>query len=329
MLSKSAFNALLKTLEEPPDHAHFILATTEAHKVLPTIISRCQRFDFHRITPQDIVAILTDVAQHEKITVEVDALTVIAKQANGGLRDALSIFEQVAVSKQVTLATVVETLGLSSVQSVQDFLIAIDAKDSHKAITLISELRSEGKDINQFSQEVLQSLRERMIAAASANDTAALSTTLRLIDIFFKAYFQQRDAVIAELPLEMAVIAACASPVVHVPATTPPSEAPSAAIGSRVHRPIASTQDVQKNLLAKITHPTVKAILKSARIMKEDEGLLIAVDSDFVRAKLMAAEHAGDIDHAIKEMYGDISWNVRVISQSEQVSHSDIEEIFS
>ena len=96
MLSQSAFNAFLKTLEEPPHHAIFILATTEKHKILPTILSRCQIYDFNRINVQDAVAHLQYVAEKEGIHAEPEALTVIAQKADGGMRDALSIFDQVA-----------------------------------------------------------------------------------------------------------------------------------------------------------------------------------------------------------------------------------------
>ena len=94
MLSTAAFNALLKTLEEPPSYAIFILATTEKHKVLPTILSRCQVYDFNRITVPDTIAYLQSVAANERITVSEDALNVVAQKADGGMRDALSIFDQ-------------------------------------------------------------------------------------------------------------------------------------------------------------------------------------------------------------------------------------------
>ena len=94
MLSTAAFNAFLKTLEEPPAHVIFILATTEKHKILPTILSRCQIYDFERMTVQDIVNHLESVAKQEGITYEPEALTIIAEKADGGMRDALSIFDQ-------------------------------------------------------------------------------------------------------------------------------------------------------------------------------------------------------------------------------------------
>ena len=102
MLSSNAFNAFLKTLEEPPSYAIFILATTEKHKIIPTILSRCQIYDFARITPDDIASHLADVAQKEGIEADRSALGVIASKADGAMRDALSIFDQVAASPRTT-----------------------------------------------------------------------------------------------------------------------------------------------------------------------------------------------------------------------------------
>jgi DNA polymerase-3 subunit gamma/tau len=112
MLSTSAFNAFLKTLEEPPHHAIFILATTEKHKIIPTILSRCQIYDFNRISVSDIVAQLRRVAIAEQLEVEEEALQVIAVKSDGGMRDALSIFDQVASYGNgcITYRNVIENL---------------------------------------------------------------------------------------------------------------------------------------------------------------------------------------------------------------------------
>jgi DNA polymerase-3 subunit gamma/tau len=114
MLSQSAFNSFLKTLEEPPSHAIFILATTEKHKIIPTILSRCQVYDFNRINIADIVEHLQYVAQEEGVTAEAEALNVIAQKADGGMRDALSIFDQTASSSPFhTLSTTWKGISLS------------------------------------------------------------------------------------------------------------------------------------------------------------------------------------------------------------------------
>lgn len=114
MLSQAAFNAFLKTLEEPPHHAIFILATTEKHKILPTILSRCQIYDFNRISVNDTVEHLENVARKEHIEAEPEALNVIAQKADGGMRDALSIFDQVVsfTNGHITYQSVIENLNV-------------------------------------------------------------------------------------------------------------------------------------------------------------------------------------------------------------------------
>ncbi len=114
MLSQAAFNAFLKTLEEPPHYAIFILATTEKHKILPTILSRCQIFDFNRIRVDDMASHLASIANKEKISYEPDGLHIIAQKADGGLRDALSMFDQIVSFSDgnVTYRTVIDNLNI-------------------------------------------------------------------------------------------------------------------------------------------------------------------------------------------------------------------------
>src|SRR5690606_28481601 len=114
MLSQQAFNAFLKTLEEPPSYAIFILATTEKHKILPTILSRCQIFDFNRIKVDDMARHLAPIAQQEAVTYDGDALHIIAQKADGGLRDALSMFDQIVsfANKSVTYQAVIDNLNI-------------------------------------------------------------------------------------------------------------------------------------------------------------------------------------------------------------------------
>lgn len=121
MLSTGAFNALLKILEEPPEHVIFILATTEVHKLPATILSRCQRFDFKRISPEDICARLQYVAEHENIVLDEDAAALIAKVADGALRDALSLLDRCcAVDEHITNEVVTKSAGLAG----RDYLMA-------------------------------------------------------------------------------------------------------------------------------------------------------------------------------------------------------------
>jgi DNA polymerase-3 subunit gamma/tau len=151
MLSNAAFNAFLKTLEEPPAYVIFILATTEKHKVIPTILSRCQIYDFNRITIQDMVEHLQYVAKNEGITAEPSALGVIARKADGAMRDALSIFDQVAASSQnnITYASTIESLNVLDSAYYNRLLEAFLAGNVSDALLIYKDIRDHGFN-NQF-----------------------------------------------------------------------------------------------------------------------------------------------------------------------------------
>lgn len=166
MLSPGAFNALLKTLEEPPAHAVFILATTEKHKVLPTILSRCQVYDFARITIADTIAHLQHVAAKEGITVSEEALNVVAQKADGGMRDALSIFDQL-VSFCGTDITYERTIEVLNVLNSDYYFRMVDlalAHDAAGALLLLNEVLLKGFDAGNFVVGLAQHLRDVLVA---------------------------------------------------------------------------------------------------------------------------------------------------------------------
>lgn len=173
MLSTSAFNAFLKTLEEPPRHAVFILATTEKHKILPTILSRCQIYDFNRIGMEDTVAYLTYVASKEGITAEPEALNVIALKADGGMRDALSIFDQVVsfTGGHITYQSVIENLNVLDYEyyfKLTGFFLENKVSD---ALLLLNEVLNKGFDGSHFITGLSSHLRDLLVS----KDTATLS----------------------------------------------------------------------------------------------------------------------------------------------------------
>lgn len=164
MLSTGAFNALLKTLEEPPAHVIFILATTEVHKLPATILSRCQRFDFRRIPPQDIADRLTYVTQQEQAEIDLQAALLIARLADGALRDALSLLDQcLGRSKNVTVEVVNETAGLVGRDHLFDLTAAIQQNDSAIALELIDRLHNSSKDMARLCEELSAHFRNLML----------------------------------------------------------------------------------------------------------------------------------------------------------------------
>lgn len=166
MLSQQAFNAFLKTLEEPPAHAIFILATTEKHKIIPTILSRCQIYDFNRISIQDIVNQLKYIADQEGITAEGAALNVIAQKADGAMRDALSIFDQVAASSQgnITYRSAIDNLNVLDYDYYFRLVEAFKRCDVPEALLIYKDVRDHGFDSKFFVSGLAQHLRDLMVA---------------------------------------------------------------------------------------------------------------------------------------------------------------------
>ncbi len=191
MLSTGAFNALLKTLEEPPAHVVFILATTEPQKIPATIISRTQRFDFRRITADDIVKRMQFILDDKKITYDDQALMVIAKAAEGGMRDALSILDQVLAFGQdhVTVENALDVTGGAAVVQLGEYLQHVAENDTAAALTTIEQLLASGKDAGRLIDDLIGYLRDLLVyqqAPALVNDTASA-----LQDSHFKALADQ------------------------------------------------------------------------------------------------------------------------------------------
>lgn len=168
MLTTEAFNALLKTLEEPPENVVFVLATTEAHKVPMTVQSRCQRYDFKRISQKEIEERLSEVAKGQELSVSKEALSLIAAHADGGMRDALSILDQCAslAQEEVTQELVREVLGIIGHEAVLKVMRAIAKGDCPAVLTVIDELLSHGRDVRRLVVELISALRAAMVYRA-------------------------------------------------------------------------------------------------------------------------------------------------------------------
>lgn len=177
MLSMSAFNALLKIIEEPPEHLLFILATTELHKVPATILSRCQRFSFRRIMAEDIIDRLNYIAYREQIDLEPDAAAYLARLADGGLRDAVSLLDQCASAATGAVDTeqVCKTLGLAGAQNTAELMQAIGAHDTAKSLSIFSAQYAEGKDFAAMLDELCTVARDLLILRTASKDVSMIS----------------------------------------------------------------------------------------------------------------------------------------------------------
>ncbi len=226
MLSTGAFNALLKTLEEPPPHAIFILATTELHKVPLTVASRCQKHAFRRIPAAEMVRRLQDIVNSEGLKVEPAALEVIARQATGSLRDAISLLDQLIISpaETVTLDSALQVLGAAGGQAAQELVEALIALDSARGLELVNTLVDSGADPRQFARQMVDYLRGLLLIrlgnAALVDSSFGIETRkamqpqaaklepaalLRAIKAFTAAS-DQRGGWISQLPLELAFV---------------------------------------------------------------------------------------------------------------------------
>lgn len=231
MLSAAAFNALLKTLEEPPEHVKFIFATTEPLKILPTIISRCQRFDLRPIPTQTIADHLLDIAGKEGITLANDAAWAIAKAADGGMRDAQSMFDQLVAfcGEEINEQNVLDIFGFTSRETVSALVTSLFQQDTAKGLSIVKAQADSGKDLSQLLGEIINCLRNLLVAKVDPSTTGegfpealweqmtalakplANDKLLTLIDSFAAADGSMKHAANKRLHFELAIIKAVQS----------------------------------------------------------------------------------------------------------------------
>ena len=246
MLSNAAFNALLKTLEEPPPHVIFILATTEVNRVPATISSRCQRFDFKRASLRELMDQLGDIAKKEDMTLEPAALELVARQANGSFRDGTSLLDQLTAysGDEITLKHVQVLLGAASREIIHEIVASIAARDVGHGIAALDQAVDAGADPRQVARDVIEYLRGVMLFAVKSetmlNVGEEVKTEMRelaaqmnseqasrAIRLFSQAALDLRNSASPTLPLEMALVEATLEPSPVVIRTTPsPRPAP-------------------------------------------------------------------------------------------------------
>lgn len=231
-ITKDAANALLKTLEEPPPFAIFILATTEIHKMIPTILSRCQRFDFRKLTLKEILKKLNIICKKEGIKIEKEGLELIALNSEGSLRDAESLLEQVSLlsnKKEIKAENIKEILGFIETKVVIQFTNFLSRNDVKSAFEFIDELVERGYDLNEFIKSQIKYLHQILIfKIIGEKDYLPLGFTKeeieemkdqaekltehkirKILNVFLEAQAKMKFSPILQLPLELAVIEAC------------------------------------------------------------------------------------------------------------------------
>jgi len=231
-LTKEAFNALLKTLEEPPAHAIFILATTEIHKVPATIISRCQKFDFHKVPLDKIVGRLGWIAGQEKVKIAKEALELIALNGDGSIRDSESLLGQVMSMEDanITLKEVQDILGAIDIGAVGQLIDFLAEKQSGEAIAHINHIADEGHDLVQYAKSLVGYLRKMLVlkvdprlaklvaAELTKEQTAGIirqgekfspADLIKIVRLFIEAENEVKRADFPQLPLELAIVECC------------------------------------------------------------------------------------------------------------------------
>ncbi len=239
MLSTAAFNALLKTLEEPPPHAIFILATTEMHKIPATVLSRCQRHEFRRVPVDDIVEQLKRIATSEGLEVEHEALTLIARQSSGGMRDAISLLDQMAsTGREITLGLTQTVLGTATNQSILALISAIHEQNPAAGMEVLHASLDAGTDPRLLARQVVDYLRALLLIQMGNASQVDLSTETRsqamkhaqafaqaqvlgMIKAFNAAAADLRGGWQPSLPLELALAEAMEMPAAKPPVTRP------------------------------------------------------------------------------------------------------------
>lgn len=337
MLSTAAFNALLKTLEEPPPHAIFILATTEMHKIPATVLSRCQRHEFRRLPLEETVAQLEKIAKDEGVEADRDALELIARQGTGSLRDSISLFDQLAVpGERLQLGTAQQVLGTSASEAVLGVLDALVAKDAAAGLEQIRAALDTGSDARQLARQLVDTLRglllirmnaplghefagdeaRRMKAQAEALTPASI---LRMLRLFNEAAAEVRQAWQPGLPLEMALVEAMQTPGDATPQSETPAprnqSAPQRQAPARPSAPQASAAAGGQGLdlaqwnkvkdLAKQQNANLAALLNSvkARQLREDK-LLLGFATDVLKDKMEKPDTIDMLRNVLQQAFG-------------------------
>lgn len=363
MLTKEAFNALLKTLEEPPTHAYFILATTEIYKVPDTIISRCQRFDFHRMSKVTLIERLKYIAENEGFEFEVEALECIAERVNGGMRDAIGLLEQSVKGNKLTLEHLKETLGLTENQSIVDLFEAMYTNNVNTSLELINRIHNQGFDLSQLSKDFLEYSRVEMLDAVQKTDRVRIGRIVAIIDHVQDAKNKIKNSAIPQLTLEIAAIKLCNAGDAPVIQSPPRTQASIKKETQEVSRPIINNSNpvaeeaeeyttterelqsgtendllskLRKNwstVIGKIKQPMIRTSFKDARAVSIiDNTLLLHFSSKFHLEKTSTTEAIGAIEKALEETYGarlGIKTSLRKVDleptvQSSERAHSSV-----
>jgi DNA polymerase III subunit gamma/tau len=330
MLSKGAFNALLKTLEEPPKHAVFILATTEIHKVPATVISRTQKFDFRKVGLSDLMILLRNVTEANQVQASDEALMSIAQAADGSGRDSLSLLDQVMsfAAGEITPELVEQVLGLTGLRTTAKYLELLISGNTKEAVNFISALLYQGRDLYQFQRDFLEYLRKLMLMQvgngpgaeytsdireimASQAKQLPLSRLVKLISLYQKAGNEVKYASIPSLPLEVASVEAVglmgnvdsAPQPVNSNPQGEPSAKPSESNPELLNQVIASWQQILGKV-KEYNHSLLSSLKLAVPAALEGVKLTVVFPYKFHKDAIDARKNRIIIDQVLEEVMG-------------------------
>ncbi len=330
MLTKEAFNALLKTLEEPPDYAFFILATTELHKVPDTIQSRCQRFLFKRVKDEDIVRRLQYIVDQERIVVDREALRTIARHASGSFRDGISLLDQLRSLPKISLADVTERIGRTSAVFLEDVFAALGEKDIPKLAELVAQMEEANIPLDTVVTDLLGHIRSGMHGAIERKESAV--PFIRMMDILLQALKDLRLSPVPGLVLESALVMLCtdelespaAAPAPRIPSAEHPRisvpQTPEPQVSAPAPKPeeapakpsIVEAQDLTvegmhrnwDQLLKAVSPPSVRMSLKDATITGVENGtVFLSFASSFHCDKIADTKASRTVEETLQSIF--------------------------
>lgn len=366
MLTKEAFNALLKTLEEPPAHVHFILATTERHKVPATIISRTQSFLLKPLSEEKVITLLQNVLDQEHIQAEPGTLAIIALASEGGVRDALTLLEQSVLDGKITMAHVSAQLGFVSLEIMKQFFDLWQKGSNEEKITFLEKIYTDGVIVDQFVKQAIFYARQQLYQAVRTNPQLKnwyikcleqlincerqLHYTPVAILALELAYLSLDNDSNAEVRMQNAELKTPTAPLAPPKPTvaTPPAPAPqitqqqTASSNHQNSQPSTfnspPSPDHSGGLHAKwqiaiqsITHPTTKMALRSSDVRKEDDKLVVYVNSQFELDKVSSIQGTQFVRNAIVSTFGvalDVSFKVKEDLAQPQEILNKVQAIF-
>ncbi len=349
MLTREAVNALLKTLEEPPEHSIFIFATTEAHKLLDTIVSRCQRFDFHLGNSELVEASIKRLAKLEKLKISDDIVTLIAKASGGSYRDAHSLLGQVAPSLskgELTREKALKLLNLTSLEKVLAFEEILHLGDGSKAILFLEDLTQQGTNYEEFLNQLIFQIRESLIEKVKSKQPTDWYE--RVLNRLIEAVAASKYSPIDSLPLELAAIDICQGNVDPVPQKSEvqprqektveapldkPGDTPvtEPAIEPKKMKDIVANFSSNKKLAiiegVSAKNKPLGTLLGTSQWHAEDNSLKIMVEYPIYKEKIMSENCVALLEGEIEKVLGGKLRVVCVVDKGKEVDE-EIGEIF-